>query len=72
MRDWIPEKQKKVVSPFEQANEAFERIASGRTVGKIIVKVAGSDYCIIFGHICCGIFLSLWSVYVKVGKSKAV
>lgn len=44
IRDWVADKQIKVVFdravPFEQANQAFERIASGRTVGKIIVKVA--------------------------------
>ncbi|KAK6000119.1 hypothetical protein QM012_004107 [Aureobasidium pullulans] len=44
MRDWIADKQIKVVFdcalPFEQAKQAFERIATGRTVGKIIVKVA--------------------------------
>ncbi|KAH0275498.1 hypothetical protein KCU91_g4508, partial [Aureobasidium melanogenum] len=47
VRDWVSEKQIKVVFdrvvPFEQADQAFERIASGRTVGKIIVKLAGSQ-----------------------------
>lgn len=44
IRDWVTEKRVKVVLdqvvPFEQTKQAFERLTSGRTVGKIVVEVA--------------------------------
>ncbi|KAK5170263.1 uncharacterized protein LTR77_004849 [Saxophila tyrrhenica] len=44
IRDWIAERKIEVVFdqvvPFEEVKQAFERLTSGRTVGKIIVEVA--------------------------------